>query len=530
MKRFAIGERSVDPLVMTRLGLVALVLLAGCGGTLSGNDAGPGSGIDAEATETSDAAAHDDTARDASAPETDAPGALPVDAHTPEPCVTRITYGSAWIHGPEHPAQYDDASGVVEWDGVCVDEGSNSYAVLSNGWRPYFTGRSACVIALDRRGECTPAPGGCATRITYGARWLRPDGHAADHDDVGGVVTWDGQCERAGADSRAALSNGWVPHFSGASSCGISMRYAQCGGLFVNPVIGVDCPDPGVVRDGDRYVLTCTSGGAAAAFPLRTSPDLVHWTDAGHVFPAGSRPGWASGDFWAPEIHRVGDRWIAYFSARRASDRRLVVGAATSASVLGPYTDLGAPLVTGPSPGVIDAHFFEASDGRRFLTYKVDGNAVGARTPILIHELEPDGVTLRGSAIEILTNDRGWEGPLVEGQWMIERDGTFYLFYSANYFASTAYAAGVARSSSPTGPFTKASAPILTSNGAWAGPGHGSILRGPSGEWVHVYHAWVGGRVDASPGRLVLVDRIAWGADGWPTMHASPGAVSQPLP
>ncbi|MCA8955661.1 MAG: family 43 glycosylhydrolase, partial [Planctomycetes bacterium] len=110
--------------------------------------------------------------------------------------------------------------------------------------------------------------------------------------------------------------------------------------------------------------------------------------------------------------------------------------AATAPSATGPFTDLGRPLVHDPSPGVIDAHYFRASDGRRFLTWKVDGNAIGRPTPIRIQELAEDGVTLRGSPQTILTNDRGWEGALVEGQWMVERDGFFYLFYSANGYAS----------------------------------------------------------------------------------------------
>jgi GH43 family beta-xylosidase len=500
--------------------LASLVLASACADEPPPRDGGARDGaIDAPAP--SDAASPD-----GATPPIDAA----LDAAGSEPCTTRVTYGSGWIHGPEHPAQHDDVAGVVRWDGTCTDDGGSSYATLSNGWRPYFEGRGACLLAIDRRGACEPPPSGCTTRITYGAAWLHPPEHPAQHDEVAGVVTWDGACRPAAGDSSARLSNGWTPHFGGPSSCAMSFRYEGCGGLFTNPVIGVDCPDPGVARDGERYVLTCTSGNARAAFPLRTSPDLVRWTDAGHVFPDGARPGWASGDFWAPEVHRVGDRWAVYYSARRASDGRLVVGVATAPSSLGPYTDLGRPLVDGPAPGVIDAHFFEASDGRRFLLYKVDGNAVGARTPILVHELEADGTTLRGAPVELLTNDRAWEGPLVEGPWMIERGGSFYLFYSANYFASTAYAAGVARASSPLGPFTKAAGPMLTSNAAWAGPGHGSILVGPSGSWVHVYHAWMGGRVDASPGRLVLVDRIGWDADGWPTMHAAPGARSQPPP
>ena len=178
---------------------------------------------------------------------------------------------------------------------------------------------------------------------------------------------------------------------------------------------------------------------------------------------------------------------------------------------------------------MIDAHCYQAPDGAHYLLWKRDGNAVGQRTPIFIQRIAADGVTRMGSPTEILSNDRTWEGDLVEGPWMIDHGGTYYLFYSANGYASTRYAVGVARASSPLGPFTKAPAPILTSNAFWAGPGHGSVIEGPSGALVHVYHAWVAGRVGTSPGREVLVDRITF-ADGWPRMLSAPSARSQPLP
>jgi len=475
------------------------------------SDAGSAGGSDAGSIGGTDAAVGDDAGATDAGP-------------APAPCRTRITYGSAWMRPDGHAADFDQVDGHVTWDGVCrVDASGNSYAELSNGWRPYFRGTGACVIALDVTGDCAePPPAGCRTRVAYGPSWLRAPGHAADFDDVRGVVTWDGTC----AGGAAPLSNGWVPHFDGA--CDLSLRYSQCGGLYANPVVDRGCADPGVARDGDRYVMACTSGNAPAGFPLRTSTDLVRWTRAGHVFPEGTRPRWATRDFWAPEIHRVGDRWIAYFSARH-TDGSLAVGAATADDALGPYTDIGRPLVHEPHPGVIDAHFFEAPDGARYLTWKADGNAVGRPTPITIQPLADDGVTLTGRPTEILRNTLAWEGALVEGQWMVHRDGTYYLFYSANGFATSRYAVGVARASSPLGPFTKLGDPILTSNAAFGGPGHGSILRGPSGDWVHVYHSWYADRVGADPGRVVLVDRIAW-RDGWPRMSAAPSPRSQPPP
>jgi beta-xylosidase len=250
----------------------------------------------------------------------------------------------------------------------------------------------------------------------------------------------------------------------------------------------------------------------------------------GTVFTQATKPGWATGDFWAPELHRSANGWVLYFSARH-TDGSLAVGAATASSPLGPFTAQASPLVKESYPGVIDVHAFQGPDGKRWLTWKRDGNAVNAPTPIRIQELAADGVTRLGSPTDILTNTASsWEGNVVEGQWMIYEGGFYYLFYSGNGYASTAYAIGVARSTSPTGPFTKYSGnPILVTKGAWAGPGHGSVLKGPKGDWVHVFHSWVAGKINQAPGRQVLLERVTF-ENGWPVMHAAPSSRSQPKP
>lgn len=443
------------------------------------------------------------------------------------PCTTRITYGSSWIHGPDHPAQFDDASGVVTWDGSFeIDSTGNSSVALSNGWKPYFEGKNGSILGLDASSSCKVSPPTCATRITYGSSWIHGPDHPAQFDDAGGAVSWDGVCHADGTQSYAVLSNGWKPYFEGKNGCQLAFRHTQCGGLFTNPVLDTDCPDPGVLRVDGAYYMVCTSGGPG--YPIRSSPDLVHWTFQGTVFNEQTKPSWAQGDFWAPEIHRVGSSFVVYFSARHKNGH-FAVGAAHASSVLGPYQDIGHPIAEDPNPGVIDAHQFETSTGQRYLLWKVDGNAVGASTPIKIQPLAADGLSLTGAPTTILSNTLGWEGALVEGPWMVEHEGQFYLFYSANGYASPSYAVGVARASSPTGPFTKANAPILVSKGAWAGPGHGSVVLGPSGDWVHVFHSWEAAHVGNAPGRLVLVDRIQW-ADGWPLMRAAPSSRSQPLP
>jgi len=465
-------------------------------------------------------------------------------------CTTRITYGAAWLAPAGHAAQFDDVAGPVTWDGACHADGANSYALLSNGFKPYFKGASACAIALDggprpagsgaggRRGgiDGGPRPAGsgaggrgggidgcasaaCATRISYGDGWQAPPNHADLFDDVAGRVFGDGTCIAA---DHANLSNGFQPHFSGGS-CPLSFRYTGCGGLYANPVIAQDAPDPGVLLVGGTYYLAHTGSN----FPLFTSPDLVSWTAHGHIFAA--HPSWAKSDFWAPEIHAIGDHYVAYYSARGA-DGKLAIGAARADAPNGPFTDLGAPLIHDANMGLIDASEITTAAGS-YVLWKEDGNAIGKPTPIHAQKLAADGLSVTGPIATLITNDLAWEGKVTEGPFMVAHGGMYYLFYSGNSYANSTYAVGVARGTSPMGPFTKRGDPIVVSNARWVGPGHCSVVDAPGGETAMVYHAWKAGCVNtAGCGRETLVDLIHWDSDGWPSVPLSPGTTSRPLP
>jgi GH43 family beta-xylosidase len=300
-----------------------------------------------------------------------------------------------------------------------------------------------------------------------------------------------------------------------------------------NPVVGFDCPDPGVIAVPDAadpgYYMVCTGG----SFPIRYSRDLVFWEDTGAaVLPAG-KPAWADNGFrnWAPELHRVGDRFIAYFTSVNAANV-LCIGAAVADEITGPYTETAGPLVEHPQ-GVIDATYFE-SGGVPWLFYKIDGNSVGQPTPIFVRELAADGLSFAPGSVEtqVLTNQSGtWEGGVVEAPWVIERDGTFYMFYSGNVYDHR-YRTGVARATSITGPWEKHGAPILANNERWVGPGHGTVLV-VDGIDYFFFHAWTNagdGTNLAGPGRHGLVDRIDW-VDGWPQIHDGSASRSwQPWP
>lgn len=246
---------------------------------------------------------------------------------------------------------------------------------------------------------------------------------------------------------------------------------------YANPVVPFDCPDPGILAAGGsepRYYMVCTGG----RFTIRRSADLVTWetTDAA-ILPEGKASWSANGRRnWAPELHRVGPRTVAYFTAASAEDR-LAIGVASADDPLGPYEVAAAPLVEDPR-GVIDATYFRDGDGRHYLFYKIDGNAQGGATPIYARELAADGLAFKAGsrAVEVLSNDpASWEGGVVEAPWVVKRGGRYYIFYSGNVYDQR-YRTGVARAESVLGPYAKRGAPLLANDADWVGPGHGSVV------------------------------------------------------
>jgi hypothetical protein len=178
----------------------------------------------------------------------------------------------------------------------------------------------------------------------------------------------------------------------------------------VHPRILVGYGDPAVLKAGDDYWLVCTSNDAPDAFPILHSRDLEHWEPSGFVFPAGKEPGWAAkgrnmADFWAPEMERVGSEYWTVFTARQATNA-LAIGLARAPSPIGPWTDNGAPLITGRplnttglgydssqpqmSGGVIDSHLFLDGDGERYLFWKDDTNSIWPRPLAMLLRQHPE--------------------------------------------------------------------------------------------------------------------------------------------
>jgi xylan 1,4-beta-xylosidase len=277
-----------------------------------------------------------------------------------------------------------------------------------------------------------------------------------------------------------------------------------------------------VVRIGSEYWAAGTAPSGQASPPIIRSPDLVHWTPAGSIFQ--KAPAWTDGDqFWAPELARQGDRYLAYYSASRRSGK-MCVAVASSSNPIGPYDDAG-PLVCQPA-GSIDPSVVRNDVGWPFLVWKEDRNADGVITVIWVQPLSQDGLALTGVRRKILSaTGRGWEGGVIEGPQIIRRKGWLYLFYSGNLCCgpNCEYAMGVARSRGLYGPWRRMPRnPILDSGDNWLCPGHGSVAQSPNGRWWMLYAAY--NAVGAiAPGRSLLLDPIGWTRDAWPVVNGGKG-------
>jgi beta-xylosidase len=285
-----------------------------------------------------------------------------------------------------------------------------------------------------------------------------------------------------------------------------------------------DFPDPFVLADGGGYYAYATNAKDRHV-QLLHSTDLHSWRALPDALPA--LASWVRQPVphvWAPEVIKLGERYVLYYTAHdRASDRQCV-GAAVSTSPAGPFVDPApAPLVCQADlGGTIDASPF-LDGGRLYLYFKSDGNCCGKPTHIFGQELRGDGLALRGEPTRLLTNGRTWEGKVIEAPTMVLRNGRYVLLYSANDFGNGSYAAGYASCAGPLGPCEPVGdAPFLKSSteAKLFGPGHQAVFQAGGQDYI-AYHAWElapdGKRGER---RFLYIDKLGW-VDGRPVVQGT---------
>ncbi|UOG75626.1 glycoside hydrolase family 43 protein [Hymenobacter tibetensis] len=323
--------------------------------------------------------------------------------------------------------------------------------------------------------------------------------------------------------------------------------------FYTNPIWDDDFPDPTIIRASDgwyyAYGTQTKRHGAILNIQVARSSDLVQWDYLGEALPM--KPVWASNTqkLWAPHVSEHEGRYYLYYSALPDDDEGLCLAVAIANTPAGPFTDIGTPLLCGTGFLNIDPMTFDdPATGKRLLYW---GSGFG---PLMVRELAEDRVSfVPGSETTVLVQPAGAGDPkrydqLIEGSWVVLRDGWYYLFYSGNNCCGDEahYGVLVARSRTATGPFETLAeatndpyAMLLEGNKQWLAPGHNCVVTDAADQDWLAYHA-IDPRqpkfdaIDADQGysrRVMLLDRLEY-VDGWPRLvtGGTPSYDAQPAP
>ena len=289
---------------------------------------------------------------------------------------------------------------------------------------------------------------------------------------------------------------------------------------------GVTARDPStIVREGDTYWCFFTGRGV----PSLHSKDLVTWERGPRVLD--KVPEWIGkevpkndGVYWAPDLMKIGDRWMLYYSVSSFGAMHSAIGLATTPT-LDPddpafqWTDHG-PVVQSRDGGdfnAIDPAVFLDDDGTLWLSFgsQWSGLKLVELDPKTGKRLKPDEPMTPLAA-----------GQSIEAPWIHKRKGIYYLFLNRGNCCAgdkSTYHIKVGRSEKITGPYVAKDGSLMIDGGGTmvldvktgplTGPGHAGIIEKDGKSWFSCHFE----ADDRMGGKATLgLMPIEWSDDGWP--------------
>lgn len=261
--------------------------------------------------------------------------------------------------------------------------------------------------------------------------------------------------------------------------------------------------DPQILLYEDTYYCYATdNGGNTEGFYVRTSTDLVNWSEPQMAFRA--IDAWGEGKFWAPEVVFHEGKFVMHYSAKSRKHQSLRIGVAVADSPLGPFRDVHGKPMFDLGYATIDGSVLRCEQGN-FLYYSRDcsENIIdGIKTSQLYCvRLNADLTEAVGEHVLVCTPTEPFERLSLfsktvkskvvwnEGPYVIGMDDGFVMNYSANHYASNDYAICLATAPSPFGPWEKAkNNPVLSRNSQLFGAGHNAFFTDKNGDLHTVFH------------------------------------------
>ncbi len=324
------------------------------------------------------------------------------------------------------------------------------------------------------------------------------------------------------------------------------------GTHYVNPVLNADYSDPDVCRVGNDYYMTSSSFACFPGLQILHSRDLVNWEiigaalrdypganwsderpwevlgmdlgaagrreDGGSALDVPGPEAWRTvpqhgNGVWAPAIRYHEGEFYIYCGD---PDRGIFM--VKTSDPRGRWED---PVWVVKAKGYIDPCPFWDEDGRAYLSHGCAGSRAGHKSVLFVAPMSPDGSRLLGASR--IVYDGHETQPTIEGTKFYKRNGYYYIFSPAGG-VPTGWQV-VLRASSPFGPYEEK---VVMAEGRSGvnGPHQGAWIETAAGEdwFIHFQDK------DAY-GRVVHLQPMRWGDDGWPVIGDDPDGdgVGEPV-
>lgn len=309
----------------------------------------------------------------------------------------------------------------------------------------------------------------------------------------------------------------------------ISLMAGEPSKTYKNPVVNYSLPDPTVIEAEDGYFYLYATEDIRN-LPIHRSKDLVNWESVGTAFTTETRPTFEpKGNLWAPDINKIGDKYVLYYSMSRwGGEWTCGIGVATANCPAGPFKDHGM-MFRSNEIGVqnsIDPFYIE-DNGRKYLFW-------GSFRGIYGVELKEDGL-----AVKLGAEKKQIAGTAYEGTYIHKRNGYYYMFASTGTCCEglkSTYQTVVGRSKSLWGLYLNKQGKtmlennhevLISKNKSFVGTGHNAelVTDKAGNDWI-LYH---GVSVANPHGRVLLLDRVNW-KKGWPIVKNNSASTEAKKP
>ncbi|TFY60723.1 hypothetical protein EVJ58_g4968 [Rhodofomes roseus] len=305
-----------------------------------------------------------------------------------------------------------------------------------------------------------------------------------------------------------------------------------------NPIVAGVAADPWIIKHGDDYYLTFTTG---TDVQLRKSSNLAEINMKPTTVYTPPKGGNLSA-VWAPELHYIGGKWYIYVAMVEGSDannHHMYVLEGKSQDPLDGFDFVGE-VGTPDNNWAIDGTIFQYTNGDLYFIWsgwanttdklwqslyiaKMDSPTKITSERVLLHQPIPKWQqTVDGGAVRGIN-----EGPEI----LVHNNRTFLIYSVAASWTEDYSLAmmGIDGGKDPLDAsnwWTLDSRPVFSKSKAAFGPGHASFTYDHDGTPYIVYHAMANATAGWN-GRTIRAQSFGWNKDGSPAFSSPVGLTTE---